>query len=90
MLQQARKFLSHDKELKGKNFAVTFYELPRFIKTMKIFVIKIIKLVVFNMNSMFIKVTFNSFIFVIDIFCTGPASTFGIIGITSCHGASFC
>ena len=30
-MQQARKFLSHDEELKGKNLAATFYAVPGFI-----------------------------------------------------------
>ena len=37
------------------------------------------------MNQMFTKVLLNSFIFVMDIFCTGPTRKFGIIGITTCH-----
>ena len=42
------------------------------------------------MDPMFIKVTLNNFIFVMDISCTGPAKKFGIIGITTRHQASFC
>ena len=39
---------------------------------------------------MFAKVTLNSFIFIMDIFCTGPVKKFGIFGITTRHPASFC
>ena len=39
---------------------------------------------------MFTKVTLNSFIFVINIFCTGPIWKFRIIGITAHHHPSFC
>ena len=42
------------------------------------------------MNPMFTKVTLISFIFAIDIFCTGPTKKFGIIGISTCHQAGFC
>ena len=39
---------------------------------------------------MFKKVKINGFIFVMDIFCIGPASKSVILGITACHQASFC
>ena len=42
------------------------------------------------MNPMLKKSTLNSFIFVMDIFSTGPARKFGIIGVTTCHQASLC
>ena len=47
-----------------------------------------IKIVTFNMNSKFTEVTLNSFIFVMDIFCTIPARKFEMIDIT--HEVSFC
>ena len=39
---------------------------------------------------MFTKVSLNNFIFIMDIFGTGPTKKFGIIGITTRHQASFC
>ena len=36
------------------------------------------------------KVTLNSFIFAMDIFCTGPVRKFEMIGITTRHEANFC
>ena len=46
---------------------------------MQIPVIKIIKVVTFNMNPKFTEVTLNSFIFIMDIFCTNLARKFGMI-----------
>ena len=40
------------------------------------------------MNPKFTKVTLNSFIFVLNIFCTNLAKKFGMINIT--HEVTFC
>lgn len=42
---------------------------------------RIINVVTFYMNARFADVTLNSFIFVIDIFCTNCARKFGMIDI---------
>ena len=42
------------------------------------------------MNPLFTRVTLNSFIFAMDIFYTGAAKKFVIIGITAYHQASVC
>ena len=44
--------------------------------------LKIIKVVAFNINPEFTEVTLNSFLFVMDTFCTNPARKFGMIDIT--------
>ena len=38
-VHKARKFLSDDKELKGKNLSATFYAVPEFITGLEISVI---------------------------------------------------
>ena len=43
----------------------------------------------FNTNPKFKEVTLNSFIFVIDIFCTNPARKFAFTDITY-EACSFC
>ena len=45
-------------------------------------------LVTLSMNPNFTEVILNSFIFVMDIFCTKPTRKFWIIDLT--HEASFC
>ena len=45
----------------------------------KISVIKIIKVVTFNMNPMFIKVTLNSFILVMEIFAQVVQKNLGLL-----------
>ena len=75
LVQQAGEFLLLDKELKEKLCCVER-------KTVLISVIKIIKVVTFNMNPKFTEVTLNSFTFVMDVFCTSPARKFGIIDLT--------
>ena len=53
-----------------KNWAAAFYSIPGFITGLKIPVILIIQTVTFNMNQKFSEIILNSFIFVMDIFCT--------------------
>ena len=82
-VQQARKFLLFDKELKGKivlQQSIQYQDSS--ITVLKIPVILIIKFVTFNMDPKFTEVTLNSFIFAMDIFCTNPARKFGMIDIT--------
>ena len=45
----------------------------------KVSVIKIIKVVTFNMNPMFIKVTLNSFILVMEIFAQVVQKNLGLL-----------
>ena len=58
-----------------------------FITFLKIPPIDIIKVATFNVNSKFTEVTLNSFIFVVDIFCTYPARKFEMIDII--HAGSY-
>ena len=79
------------KGVRRKNLAAApFYAVPGFITGLKISVVQIIKVVTFNMNPMFTEITLNSFILVMNIFCTVPTRKFGIIGITTHCYSSFC
>ena len=89
-MQQARKFLSHDEELKGKILLQHSMQYQGSLQVLEISVVQIIKFVTFNMSPMFTKVTLNSFIFAMNIFCTVPRRKFGIIGITRHFYASLC
>ena len=67
-------------------YILGYYAAPVFTTALKLPEIKIIKVVTFNMNPMFIKVILNSFIFAMATFCTGPTEKFGIIGINKSSG----
>ena len=76
--------------MKRKNHAATFFAVPGFIAVLNISVLKIIKVVTFNMNPIFTKVTLNSFVSGMDIFCTCSTRKFEITGTTIIYQASFC